>query len=523
MGVREIPGDPGDDLLMFPDESASYRESAAGETWDVLIVDDEPSVHDITKLVLSGYRFENREIRFFSAYDEASAVRMLETVPTLCLVLLDVVMDRDDTGLRMVRHIREELHNSLIRIILRTGQPGAAPEKTVIVHYDINDYKLKTDLTADQLFVSVISALRSYRDLHALYYSGKGLQKVLDYSAFLFQVRYIREISSGILMQLASIIHMDQGEPFRLASAFFATLTNGIFLVEAGFGRYANHIGDRLDELLPPELMRTFERTWQTGQNHYEESSVFLSLKSKFGRMSLIHFKSGLPLMEEDRTIIEVFCANVNIAMDNVYLGNEIDMTQKEILFTLGEVAEARSSEMGHHVKLVAHYSRLLAVLAGFTEEEAEIVFMAAPIHDIGKLAIPDAILLKPAKLTEREFVLMKTHAKAGADILGSSNSPILKAAAIIAAQHHERYDGLGYPEGLCGKDIHIYGRIVAITDVFDALDSKRPYKMIWDMNEILAYLSDQRGKQFDPVLTDLFLDHLDQFMEIRNKYKFDP
>ncbi len=516
MADREHLDDKGDELLSFPDDGEIAKQAVSEDTWDVLIVDDEPAVHEITKLVLSGYRFENREIRFFSAYDETSAMHMLKTVPSLCLILLDVVMDRDDTGLRMVRHIREDLHNSLIRIILRTGQPGAAPEKTVIVHYDINDYKLKTDLTADQLFVSVISALRSYRDLHALYYSGKGLQKVLDYSAFLFQVRFIKEISSGILMQLASIIHMDQGESFRQASAIFATLSKERYFVDAGFGRFANRIGAWMDDFLPEDILRSFETAGRTGRNQFTKTSVSMYLKSKYGRTSLIYFESGLPFTEEDRTLIEIFCANVTIAMDNVYLGNEIDMTQKDILFTLGEVAEARSREMGNHVKRVAKYSKRLALLAGLSEEEAEVVFMAAPIHDIGKLAIPDAILNKPARLTEHEFSQMKTHAIAGHDMLHASNSPILKVAAVIAAQHHERYDGAGYPEGLSGKDIHIYGRIVAITDVFDALGSRRVYKDVWRLQEILDYMKEQRGKQFDPDLIDIFLENLQDFLEIR-------
>ncbi len=201
-------------------------------------------------------------------------------------------------------------------------------------------------------------------------------------------------------------------------------------------------------------------------------------------------------------------------------LNEEIENTQKEIIYTMGEIGETRSKETGNHVKRVARYSYLLAKLSGLSKKESTKLQMASPMHDIGKVAIPDAILNKPARHTFDEFEIMKTHSQLGYEMLNKSNRPIIQAAAIVAQQHHEKYDGNGYPNALVGEEIHIYGRITAIADVFDALGSKRVYKDAWELDEILKLFKDERGKHFDPNLVDLFFDNLDQFLEIRDKYQ---
>ena len=196
----------------------------------------------------------------------------------------------------------------------------------------------------------------------------------------------------------------------------------------------------------------------------------------------------------------------------------EIAETQREILFTIGTIAEAHSQETGRHVQRVAEYSRLLAHYYGLPEEEVGLVKHASAMHDIGKLAIPDSILQKPGKLTQEEFRIIQEHAVYGYDMLRHSERPLLKAAATIAYEHHEKYDGSGYPRGLKGEDIHIYGRILALADVFDALGSDRVYKKAWDDARIFALLREESGRHFDPELIDIFFDHLDDFLKIRER-----
>jgi len=194
--------------------------------------------------------------------------------------------------------------------------------------------------------------------------------------------------------------------------------------------------------------------------------------------------------------------------------------TQKEIIYKLGAVTEARSQETGNHIRRVAHYSRLIAMKYGTTEEEADILKIASTLHDVGKVSIPDNILLKPGKLTDEEFEIMKTHTVVGNEILSNSNKPILEIASRIALEHHERYDGTGYPRGICGDEIGIYSRIVSLTDVFDALATERVYKKEWEFPKIIEYIKEQRGKQFDPKIVDIFLANINEIKRIQNKLK---
>ncbi len=227
---------------------------------------------------------------------------------------------------------------------------------------------------------------------------------------------------------------------------------------------------------------------------------------------------SFVPILDIEGNAHEVLCFYVDITKQ-VYLNREIITTQKEVISTMGAIGETRSKETGDHVKRVAEYSKLLALKYGLNLEEAEQIKMASPMHDIGKVGIPDNILNKPGKLTEEEFEIMKTHAQLGHEMLKGSKQPLLQTAAIISREHHEKWDGSGYPRGLKGEDIHIYGRITAIADVFDALGHDRVYKKAWPLEDILELFKEGRGKHFDPNLIDLFFDHLDDFLAIKERF----
>ena len=207
-------------------------------------------------------------------------------------------------------------------------------------------------------------------------------------------------------------------------------------------------------------------------------------------------------------------------SLEAFILREELVETQKEMITTMGEIGESRSLETGYHVKRVAQYSYLLASLAGVPDKQAKMLKYASPMHDIGKVAIPDRILLKPGKLTDLEFEEMKTHTLIGYEVFRKSQRALLKTAALIAYEHHERWDGTGYPRGLAGEDIHLFGRITAIADVFDALGSDRVYKKAWPLEKIIDYMSEQSGHQFDPFLVKLFLEHIEKFIAIRDQFK---
>ena len=190
------------------------------------------------------------------------------------------------------------------------------------------------------------------------------------------------------------------------------------------------------------------------------------------------------------------------------------------VVAELSEAIESRSPETGWHVRRVAEYSRLLGELAGLDAELTDLLFLAAPLHDAGKIAIPDDVLHKPGPHTAEERTIMRTHAELGRQFFREHDTPVMRAAAIVAGQHHERWDGQGYPDGLSGEAIHIFGRVTAIADVFDALTHSRCYKPAWPLHQALEYIVGESGSRFDPSLVELFMQHLDRFLDIYERLR---
>ncbi|MFX4236833.1 HD domain-containing phosphohydrolase [Aliarcobacter butzleri] len=250
------------------------------------------------------------------------------------------------------------------------------------------------------------------------------------------------------------------------------------------------------------------EKIWK-GENSY------LNKNKQIFHLNMTIF----PLKDKENRVIEYMAISHDITeIENLH--DELEDTQREIIYKLGEIGETRSSETGYHVKRVAEYSKLLAQKSGLDYKDVNILFMASPMHDIGKIGIPDAILNKPGKLTAEEWEIMKTHTQIGFNILKNSKRETLKAAGIVSYTHHERWDGTGYPLGLKGEEIHIFGRITAIADVFDALSSERVYKKAWSIEKILELFDEEKGKHFDPNLVNIFMNNLDEFLIIKEKYK---
>ncbi len=255
-----------------------------------------------------------------------------------------------------------------------------------------------------------------------------------------------------------------------------------------------------------------------TTQTHNSPGGRMMSMRHKTGKALFCNIVF-VPVAQADGPVesIILVCQDVTEALE---LTREVVDTQRELLMLVGEVVENRSLETGLHVKRVGEISRLLAIRCGLDREQADMLRLAAPLHDVGKVGIPDAILHKPGKLDAAEFEIMKTHAAMGYQLLGHSERPLVRMAALIAHEHHERFDGEGYPRGLKGGDISIEGRIVAIADVLDALAHARSYKPPWDDEAIRTYLLSQRGKRFDPMLVDLVFTHWDDIRAIRESYR---
>ncbi|HRE19181.1 MAG TPA: response regulator [Rhodocyclaceae bacterium] len=201
---------------------------------------------------------------------------------------------------------------------------------------------------------------------------------------------------------------------------------------------------------------------------------------------------------------------------------SEIRNRERELTYRLSRAAEFRDPETGAHIQRMAHYSRLIACQMGLAPSLQNLILEAAPMHDVGKIGIPDFILLKPGKLTSEEFEVMKGHSRIGYELLKDSGSEIMRAGAEIAHTHHEKFNGSGYPLGLAGLDIPVFGRIVAVADVFDALTSERPYKKAWSLEDACVFLEEGKGTHFDPVCVDAFMTGWSEVVEIRQRFQDD-
>ena len=238
--------------------------------------------------------------------------------------------------------------------------------------------------------------------------------------------------------------------------------------------------------------------------------------------MNHVRSKKLSDLAKDMNNALEVEVVKKTAALQKAL--NQSREAEYEISLRLGRAAESRDQETGMHTRRISELSKQLAQLLSVSEEQCDVLCFASPLHDVGKIGIPDRILLKPGKLDQTEFNIMKMHTTIGAKILADAeNFPVIDAGSIIALQHHEKWDGSGYPSGLKGEEIHLFARIVSIVDVFDALSSERPYKKAFPLEKTLGIMEEGRCEFFDPNLLDLFLNNIDRFIEIREKLKDEP
>jgi response regulator RpfG family c-di-GMP phosphodiesterase len=505
--------DEDDDVAPVPDLGSPDQRH-----WRVLIVDDDVDVHAVTRLALRNVSFKGRELELFSAYSGREAYDILRDTPDIALVLLDVVMETDDAGLLLARRIREELHNSIVRVVLRTGQPGQAPEQRVIIEYDINDYKAKTELTTQKLFTTVISALRAYESLNMLERSRIGLGKILDGATNLYQIHSLREFASGVLNQVSAIL--DVG-----AHGVLCTMQGGTgqTTVVAATGDYAA-LADSEQMPTTHALWPVIAKAFAEKKSQFEHPANVLFIQTRDNREVTISVTPPWPLAPIQRDLLEVFCQRIAAAFDNLYMYGQLRKAQEATVVALADLAEFRDSGTGGHVRRVQALSTAIAARMKergvypdqLTPQLLDMIGLASILHDVGKVATPDHVLLKPGVHTPEERVQMRSHSAVGRTILERAASMVdgvsyLTYGAEIAGAHHEHFDGQGYPNGLSGSAIPLSARIVAVVDVFDSLLHERPYKEPWPYPAVMAYITARSGAQFDPEVVQALLDVIER------------
>ncbi len=304
-----------------PAADAAPLPGKAGDIdpWLVLVVDDEPEVHAVTRLALARLRYRGRPLRLLSSLTAADAERVLRETPDIAIVLLDVVMETEDAGLRLVRTIREVIGNHAVRIILRTGQPGQAPEEDVVLAYDINDYKSKTELTSQKLFTSVVAALRGYTDMQALDTNRRGLQQIIQSTDRLFEPRSMQQFAAGVLTQLSAVLRVPPDAVLCSRRDGTPPDGGGEWMVLAGAGRYAEAV-DNLGLVLGPALLAGVAETFRSRRGVYGADGSTLYIRVPDGREVVAWIHTDRPLGEVDRALVEVFASKIAIGFANLDL-----------------------------------------------------------------------------------------------------------------------------------------------------------------------------------------------------------
>lgn len=494
--MKLIRSTPGAEIPAHGNEPATARHS-----WKVLVVDDEADIRTLTRLNLKGFTFDGRELEFVEAASAYEARQKLSEHDDFALALIDVVMETDDAGLRLVEYIRKDLGNAMIRLVVRTGQPGVAPERYVIDNFDIDDYKDKTELTATRLYTTVRSAIKAYRDLKTIDLNRSGLARVLQAAPDLYKISNssLNAFFEGVLTQIVGLCNLADVSFVSTVDGMLATVDGRSITVQATTGHAADK--ERYDEIraLCTEAVMS-GRLPERIRKHGLVVPLLVAMKT----VGFVYVEPTRDLSDSDMDLLNVMAQQCSSALENLQLHLDLQKAYDSAIAMLAEIAEFKDKTTGMHIQRIESYTRLVAIELGIAPDEAELYGKASRLHDVGKIGIPDEVLRKPGKLTPEEFEIMKGHVTIGASIL--SHDPGLAMAREVAHSHHERWDGTGYPDGCPSKEVSLLTRIVSVVDVFDALVSRRPYKHPWTVEEAAANIEQAAGTQFDPTVVAAFL-----------------
>ncbi len=318
-----------DDVLHLIDDTGTAPEASTARKWKIAVIDDDPAVHEGTRFALSDYTLHGQTLEILSAYSAAEGRKLMAAHTDIAAVLLDVIMETDAAGLDLVEYIRNELGNETVRIILRTGQPGQAPERRVIVQYDINDYKAKTELTADKLFTSLTAALRSYQQLERMVQTRRGLEIIIDAASTLYDFKSMQRLAEGVLTQLASLLNVDCAGILVLRDD--GSSSGADFSVLAGSGCYSRFIGTTSSRALDPDLRQMVEAAFLRRKNEFSDHRSVLYLRTGSGREVVVLLQAERQLSETDRSLVEIFGSRLSIAFDNVILYQQLQQANTQL------------------------------------------------------------------------------------------------------------------------------------------------------------------------------------------------
>lgn len=482
--------------------------------WKILIADDDADVHEATRLALRGTRFHDRPIEFFDAYSGVEVIEALRQHPDIAVIFLDVIMETDDAGLGAARRIRECGFN-LVRIIVRTGFPGKAPVREVVVHYDIHAYKEKADLSAQELFTLTISALRAYADLVVLENHRRNLMSVLE-SVSLFDFNAINRYIAGLLAEFTNLtglmyerlvivsrpVDLSAAPPRVVATLGDWRINSGAFQVED----FPSHVSEMLlDSLRQGVALESGNGRTLFSRNHGVDLVIFAEGKNA--------------LSGTDDVLLDVFMSKVCQALSNHATFSSMLEERNAVLKGWAAQAERWDSDAATNLermaKLVVETASRLETTLAFSDEINEKflrdIGIASVLHDLGNQGMPPGLLAKPAVFSEIERRAMQTHVEKGLVLLndflgGAKTTCVMAMAQQIIAGHHEHFDGSGYPSGLRGDAIPLSARVVAVVDSYTALTADRPHRRALSSAEACTLIEAGSGSLFDSRIVQAFL-----------------
>jgi signal transduction histidine kinase/CheY-like chemotaxis protein len=388
-----------DDVLYLIDDTETEPEDSPGRKWKIAVIDDDQAVHDGTRFALSDYSLNGQTLEILSAHSAAEGRALMRAHPDIAAVLLDVIMETDVAGLELVEYIRNEIKNETVRIILRTGQPGQAPERRVIVQYDINDYKAKTELTADKLFTSLTAALRSYQQLERMVQTRRGLEIIIDAASTLYDFKSMQRLAEGVLTQIASLLNVDCAGILVLRDD--GTSIDDEFSVLAGSGCYSRFTGNDGARALDTDVRTMVEAAFKRRKHEFADQRTVLYIRTGSGREVVVLLQAERPLSETDRSLVEIFGSRLSIAFDNVILYQQLQAANAQLE---DRVAQRTRALQQANRRLSAQWMRLqrangfkneilgtvahdlknpLGVILGRTEMLTELISTAASVDSV--------------------------------------------------------------------------------------------------------------------------------------------
>lgn len=506
-----VPADD-EDLAFISD--GDEVATAVRPAWKVLVADDDPEVHTVTKLVLQQFSFQDKGLELLHAYSGQEACEMLRQHPDTGVIFLDVVMESHDAGLLAVRRIREDLGNRMVRIILRTGQPGHAPEHDVTINYDINDYKAKAELTAQKLYVTLVAALRSYHDLLTIETTRRGLVKILDAASNMdFRSRSL--FASGLLQQLGSLLDIGEQDLLLLRAAE----SSGDAFIMAASGACEGFAGEPAETVLDSADTALVASVFASGVAHVDDRRSLHRVSLPDFSPVLLYIGGGRHISEAEWVLIQMFCLKIVLAYENF---ESVEQSRKDqdaeiaLLARLTQQADYLSQDyLTHRARLSQDIAQQLEPSGSTPLGEGRLPALlrrATMLADVGNHSMPRELLQRPGPLSEAEHELLRKHTVFGAALIDATlaevgGGRVMLLARDLALSHHEHFDGSGYPHELRGDQIPLGARVLAVADSYMALTSARPWREAWTHDAAVAHIEQEAGRRFDPQVVKAFLE----------------